>query len=220
MENIPISYAYIRDYYHTLYSIYGDYYVGYPLTYYSIDWENSIYDEKLTAGTYEKIGVGDLSGMKWKKILHFPVYAVEQIQPEYNASEKGLVLETSEISSISFSSNFGLKPFEWDIIEFQQDFMFKDRDVNDQPLFHISNITLSMYGSLKHWKCKINVSPVSKVQLDQQVTSYWVFLQHTKKIHNNDTASLLIKLHKKLGLLKTNTNNLFHNSGFYLTNVA
>ena len=51
--------------------------VAYPVTYYKVDWKNSIYDEDLMGASYEKHGLGQLSGIVWKKIQMLPVYWTE-----------------------------------------------------------------------------------------------------------------------------------------------
>ena len=144
---------YAQSYYEYAYNIKAACYYGFPVTYYSIDWKNSMYDETLMAGTYEKIGVGELSGMKWKKILLLPVREVEPITPTNTAGEKGLTMHESEVNSIVFPSQYGIKPYEWDIVHFSQSFMFPDIG-DDTPIFVVTNTDPATMGTMTEWRCR------------------------------------------------------------------
>lgn len=211
------KYSYIQDYYYTLYQIYSTNYIGYPVNYYMFDPDESVFDkDQLISGSYEKNGIGDLSGIKFRKILLLPVYGVEQIQPSYNASEKGLNLSDSEYSSLSFSSEFGIVPNEWDVIHFNQSFMFPDKPFDLDPLFTVTNINKATYGSVTHYQTKVRVASFNREDIEKQISSYWMFLDFTKKIHRIDTAALLLRLQKRSTDIYSNLQDMFHNTGFYL----
>lgn len=187
------NYSYIGDYYKTLYDIYTKDYVGYPVTYYSVDFDRSVYDrDELSGGSYDKFGVGDLSGFKWKKIILLPVYGIEQIQPVFTGDEKGLTLADSENTSCSFSESYGLLPTEWDVLNFYQDFMF-DYEVPTEPIFIVKNTSIATYGKITHWKCDLKVAPFTLADLENQVSEVMMFLEVTKKIYTMETAQEILK---------------------------
>ena len=212
------KYQYIQDYYLTLYNIYTEEYPGYPITLYVVDWENSIYDRNLMGGSYKKMGVGELSGIKWKKILLVPVYAVEQIQPENTADEKGVTMIESERTSCVLPSTYGVVPGEWDIVHFSQNFMYPHKPQDIEPLFVVNNVNLATYGNLTHYQMRLKVAPFKRDELEKQVTTYHMFLEFTHKIHDIDTSAFLLKLQNKHSLLSNRIKKLFHDpTGLYLT---
>lgn len=211
------KYQYIRDYYETVYNIYTEEYPGYPINFYTVDWENSIYDRNLMGGSYAKMGVGELSGIKWKKILLLPVYAIEQIQPENTADEKGVTMIESERTSCVLPSTYGLKPCEWDIVHFHQDFMFPNKPQDIEPLFIVQNVNLATYGEMTHYQMRLKVAPFKRDQLEKQISSYHMFLEFTHKIHDIDVAAFLLKLQNKNTQLANRLKDLFHDpTGLYL----
>jgi len=208
-------YNYISDYYNTIYDIYSKVYPGYPISYYSVDWENSVYDKKLMAGSYEKNGVGTLTGIKFKKILLLPVFGIEQITPNNSAGEKGLTMHETETSTISFSSNYGLTPSEWDIIHFSQDFMSPDNN-EDGPVFVVRNVNPATYGNMMMWNCSLKVAPYRLGDVKKQISSEYMFLEFTKSIHRLDTAAILLKLQQNSNSISDELKDMFHGTGFYL----
>lgn len=210
---------YAQSYYEYVYNIKAACYHGFPVTYYSIDWDSSVYNETLMAGTYEKIGVGELSGMKWKKILQLPVREIEPITTTNTASEKGLTMHESEISSIVFTSQYGLKPYEWDIIHFDQDFMFPNIG-DDAPVFVVTNTDPATYGTLTEWRCRLKVAPFRLSDLKKQISTQYMFLDYTKQIHRLDIATIILKLQQRSDSLSGRLKNLFNDlTGFYLKEV-
>lgn len=207
---------YEQCFYEYIYDIKAACYHGFPVTYYSIDWKNSVYDETLFAGSYEKIGVGDLSGMKWKKILFLPVHEVEPIVPTNNGTEKGLTMHESELSSIVFPSKYGLKPYEWDVVHFDQRFMFPDIG-DDSPVFVVANTDPATYGTLTEWKCRLKVAPFRLSDIKKQISSEYMFLDSTKQIHRLDIAIILLKLQDRSNSSSQVLTALFDDlTGYYL----
>ena len=123
---------------------------AYPVSYYKVDWENSVYDKDLMAASYEKYGVGEMSGIVYKQIQMVPVYHVEQVTPTPTADEKGLTLADSELLSIVIPSEYNLMPTEWDFIHFSQKFMFKGSD--SSPVFVVKGTEPSTYGNINYIK--------------------------------------------------------------------
>lgn len=211
-------YNYISDYYNTVYNTYTNVYAGYPVTYYSVDWKESVYDTNLMAGSYEKNGVGSLTGIKFKKILLLPVYGIEQINPSNTGSERGLTMHDTETSTISFSTDYGLKPYEWDVIHFSQGFMSPDNN-DDGPVFVVRNTNPATFGRMTHWQCSIKVAPYRLGDVKKQISSEYMFLEFTKQIHRLDAAAILIKLQQRSDSLSEYLKDVFHNTGFYLQTV-
>jgi len=206
---------YFSDYYNTVYNQYANVYPGFPITYYSVDWSSSVYDIKLMAGSYEKNGVGSLTGIVFKKILFLPVFGIEQITPTNTGSERGLTMHDSETSTISFSSEYNLKPYEWDVIHFSQGFMSPDNNDNG-PVFVVKNTNPATYGNMTMWNCQIKVAPYTLGDIKKQISSEYMFLEFTKKIHRLDTAMILLKLQQRSESLSENLSDIFHSTGFYL----
>ncbi len=191
------KYNYIADYYNTVYE-YGmeNYVAAYPITYYQIDWVNSVYDEDLAAASYEKYGLGVKSGMKWKKILMIPIHQIEELTPTHDADEKGLILGESEISSFVIGSDIGIVPTEWDFIHFKQDFMYTNS--TEGPIFVVKNVDQSTYGNKTFYKPSIQVTDSSTLdKLDSQLSDQFMFVEFTKKIHPILTAQMLMNLQQK-----------------------
>ena len=209
------NYNYSSGYFQFAYQQYLDTYPGYPVTYYSLDFENSVMDkETLMSGSYEKYGLGSLSGLKWKKIIYLPVFGVEQIQPMYDTSEKGLTLGDSETTQIHFPSEYGIKATEWDFVVFDQNYMQKDNNI--KPVFVVTAINLAHYGDYFNiYQCRLHVI-TNRIQLEKQISGYYMFVEFTKKIHTLDNANVLLKLQKKNQLLYEKTIGLFYDSlGIY-----
>lgn len=208
-------YNYFSDYYNTVCNQYAKVYPGFPVTYYSVDWSSSVYDIKLMAGSYEKNGVGLLTGIVFKKILLLPVFGIEQITPTNSGSERGLTMHDSETSMISFSSEYGLRPSEWDVIHFNQGFMSPDNNDNG-PVFVVRNTNPATYGNMTMWNCSIKAAPYTLGDVKKQISSEYMFLEFTKSIHRLDTAMILLKLQQRSESLSENLSDLFHSTGFYL----
>jgi len=217
MQPYTRIYNYFQNYYDTIYNIYSEHYPAYPTIYYSIDWNNSTYDKNiLDAGTYEKNGIGELTGIKFKKILFLPVYGIEQIQPIYNSDERGHNMFDSERTQVIIPSNYGLIPGEWDVVHFIQDFISPENFENG-PMFVIHNVNPATIGNMTHFQCKLKAAPYSLQFVKNQVISYYMFVDHTKKIHRLDTAHTMNKLLQRSIILTEHINNLFNNcTGFYL----
>lgn len=210
------NFNYIQDFYHTQNVWAANLSVSaYPVTYYNLDMENSVYDTNLMAGSYEKNGLGELSGMRWRKIQMIPVYHIEQIQSQYNADEKGLTLGDSELSSFVIPSSYDIRPSEWDFVHFSQDFMLKG--ANTFPLFIVKGTELSTYGDINYHK--LNLKPGSSTSLQKielQLSGRYMFLEFTKMIHEVQTASLLLKLQSKHEQLASNLMNMYSSTGLYM----
>lgn len=220
MKEYIRRFSYIQDYYWTQNQWAADLYVAsYPVTYYMIDWENSIYDENLAAASYEKYGLGELSGMIWFKIQMVPVFQIEQIQPNYNADERGLILKDSDISSIVMPSKYVIQPREWDFIHFHQDFMFHNDEKG--PLFVVKGTEMSTHGEINYRKLNLKVTDRSSFEkIESQISTHYMFLEFTKEVHPINTARQLLNIQNKNGLLSKQLEGLYHKCGLYLNELS
>jgi hypothetical protein len=212
---------YISDYYTTQNTYVSKLNVpAYPVTYYNIDLKNSIYDnEKLQAGAYEKYGVGQLSGMVWRKIQMLPVYWVEQLIPEKVAEEKGLTVQDSLHGSICIPTSYNVRPYELDIIKFHQNFMFRGSD--EVLVFVVKNIGFTTFGDINYYKLSIKVGTGSgTTKVENQISEHLMYLELTQKIHDLDTASVLLKIQSNHTALAESTVELKHPLGVYLQGVS
>jgi hypothetical protein len=215
MEPWVRRYNYIEDYFKFAYELYRNEYPAMPCTYYSLDFENSVMDKEiLDAGAYERFGLGNLSGLKWKKILMLPVWNIDQVQPTYESSEKGLILQDSEWSQVTFPSTYGIKASELDFVLFEQD--FAQTDLNIKPLFVVTQINMAHYGDyFNMWQCRLKVVH-DRLSLEKQISSYWMFLEYSKMIYPAENANILLKLERKNKLLTDNLYSMYNeNVGFY-----
>ncbi|MFW6002017.1 MAG: hypothetical protein ACOCQD_01615 [archaeon] len=203
-------YNYIEDYYWTLYKLYSNVYPAYPVTYYSLDFENSTLDRKyLNAGSYEKLGVGELSGVLWRKVLMLPVFGIEQIQPSQNTGEKGLTYHETMTSQIILPSVYKFKPIENDMVDLN--FGIKDVAIKNQPLFTITNVNMASHGNyLNFYQCQVRVAPFYISDLETQISSYWMFLDHEKKIYPLENTQVLLKLEEKVKTITNDLNKFFN----------
>lgn len=212
-------YNYISDWYWTQNRYSAHHHApAFPVSYYNIDWGNSIYDEDLMAGSYERHGIGQLSGMKWNKIQMLPVYWTETVQPQATADEKGYTTKDSDIVSVVIPSEYGLKPTAWDLVHFSQKFMFGRSDFS--PIFVVKNVDESTHGSINYIKLTLGVEPAnSLMKVENQISDNYMFLEFTKRIHQIQIASVLLKLQSRHEQLTTQSYNLFHKTGFYFQEI-
>ena len=211
------KYNYIQDYFTTAYSLYEQLYPAYPVTYYSLDIVNSVMEtDKLAAGTYEKDGVGDLSGAVWKKMDLLPVSSIEDVQPTQESGETGLTYFESMPTQITFPSTYGLKPLEWDVVDLN--YGFKTKSIKLRPLFIVTQVNMAHMGDYYQlYQCRLQVAPYSRVELEQQISSYWRFDNHEKRLFLLENANFLLNMQTRSEELSVRLEGLFNNNlGFYL----
>jgi hypothetical protein len=216
MEPWIRRYNYIEDYFKFAHDLYTNEYPAMSVTYYNLDFDSSIMDKDiLNAGSYERYGLGDLTGVRWKKILLFPVWGIESIQPNMEPGEKGLLIQESETTQIIYPSAYGIKASELDFVVFDQGFM--QTDSNIKPVFVVTQVNLEHYGDyFNMYQCRLK-SISNRLDLEQQISSYWMFLEYSKRIYPAENANLLLKLQRKNKILAENLYSFFEdNIGFYL----
>ena len=213
------SFNYIEDYFRTLYQIYAEHYVAsYPVTYYSTDMDNSVVEkENLNAGSYEKGGVGELSGMKWKKIRMLPVFGVNTVQMQQETGEKGgMTFRDGSSTQVVFPSLYGLIPIEGDVVDLS--FGYRTPTVNTKMLFTVNNINPAHQGDFfQIYQLQLKMAGFSREELDKQVSSDWMFYEHEHQIVPLANGYRLLRLQERSVNMSTVANRVFDKqSGFYL----
>jgi len=214
---------YIEDYFSYVYELYADAYVNaYPVTYYSTDVPETVWDDDgIMAGSYEKQGVGELSGVMWKRISMLPVFGVEQVQPQESTDERGGITYNQSVNTqIIFPSLYGLNPLENDFVDLSYGYKRDEPKMNF--LYTVSNINLAHQSEFfQIYQCQLKMTPHTLDELEQQVSSDWMFYEHEKMIVPLGNAQLLLKLQEASRAATETLNGLFDNhSGFYLGNVV
>lgn len=214
------SYNYQEDYFRTLYEIYSEHYIAcYPVTYYSLDVDSTIWDkEKINAGSYEKGGVGELSGVKWKKIQLLPVFGLEQVNMNQSSDEKGgMTYKDGASTQVLFPSVYGLKPLEGDVVDLS--FGYKTPAINNKMLFTVNNINQSHMGDFfQIYQCQLKMAPFNREDVEKQISTDWAFYEHEKTIVPLTNFRRLMKLQQlSVDLATTFNRELFDKqTGLYL----
>jgi hypothetical protein len=213
---------YIEDYFAHVYDLYADAYVqAYPVTYYSTDTTNTVWDDNnMMGGTYEKQGVGEFSGQLWRKIQMFPVFGVEQVQPNESSDEQGGLAYNQLGTQIVFPSLYGIIPLEGDVVDMS--FGYKMTAARMKFLYTVSNINLAHQSDFfQIYQCQLRMSPFNVGDLERQVSTDWMFYEHEKMIVPLENAQLLLKLQEASRTTTEKLNQLFdEHSGFYLGTVV
>ena len=168
-------------------------------------------------GSYEKGGVGELSGVVWKKIFMLPVFGVETVQMNQSSGEQGgMVFHENAQTQIVFPSLYGLKPLEGDVVDLS--FGYKTETVNTKMLFTVNNINLAHQGDFfQIYQLRLSMANFTKEEIDKQISEQWMFYEHEKKILPITNVRRLLKLQKKSVDLTKKLNCLFDSqTGFYL----
>jgi hypothetical protein len=211
MQNYNRIYDYFVDYWKTLYEYYANHAVAYVVTYYSLDQPNTVWDnENLMGGYYEKIGA--LSGVRWKKILLFPVYFITEIDTIFDAQEGGLLTQ-GELDFV-FPATYGINPVANDILKLYQNYIQED---DRYALYVVTGTQKQTSGDKTYYKCRARVEQSRTIDdIEPQVSSQLVYYDYDKKIHLVDEAATMTRLLSKNSAIRTNLNNLFdQNSGLY-----
>lgn len=213
------SYNYIEDFFRTLYEIYAKHHVpSYPVTYYSTDTTSTVWDaDQLNGGAYEKGGVGELSGVKWKKILMLPVFGIETVQMLQESGEKGgMTFRDGASTQVVFPSLYGLIPVEGDVVDLS--FGYKTSTVNTKMLYTVNNINMAHQGDFfQIYQLQLKMAPFTLEELEKQISSYYMFYEHEKTILPLYNTRRLLSL-QEMSVNLTNQVNAFFNrqTGFYL----
>jgi len=207
-------YDYIHEYQHLVYEYYAKDAHAFLVTYYHLNKSETVWDDEFAmGGAYEEIG--DLTGIRWNKILLLPVFWIEEItSTRFDASEIGQ--NKLNETTLVIPSEYGFTPYPHDIIKFEQDYL--QQDVHQYPLFHVTGVEIAPNTDRRFWHLYIETDQSRRIEeVDNQTVETYSFLDYDKKIHTLENAQkllLLMDCNKKLrDELKKNYDQ---NTGFYL----
>ncbi len=211
-------YDYIHEYQQLIYDFYSKDVVAFLTTYYHIDTDDTIWeDENMFAGSYDR--VGQLSGVRWNKILLLPVYYIDEISTSFDAQDVGYIKENE--TTFVIPSTYGFVPLPNDKIKLEQSYLRPTNNI--YPIYNVSGVEKSVNADRLFWKLKVEVEQsITTSQLDQQLIDTFTFFEYDKKIHTIPDAQFLSRLLSKnetlRGILR---NDLYDpNSGYYFINNA
>jgi hypothetical protein len=205
-------YFYIHEYQKMLYEVYSNHVVAFLTTYYHIDKEETIWeDEKVFGGPYHDIG--DLSGIKWEKILLLPVYYSDEISTAFDGQDIGYIKDN--VSSFTIPSTYGFTPYPGDMIKLEQEFLRPTNDI--YPVFRVEGVEIFPNTDRRFWKLNVkNFQSRTTDELDQSVSRILSFTEYDKKIHLLEDAQCINRILVKHSELKDSLSAIFDdNSGFY-----
>ena len=207
-------YDYIYDYQKLIYDYYSKTATAFLVTYYNLDLEETIWDStKLTGGYYEKIG--ELSGVRWNKILLLPVFFIENLSGGLSGEDIGMVSERD--TDIVIPSSYDFKPYPNDIIKLDQSYLQPDRQRDVYYLYVVTGIEKSTPMPKTFYKLKVTSEQSrTTTEVDQQVSNTYSFFDYTKLIHTIPDTIFLARMMLKNEVLKSKLEKMFdQNSGFY-----
>ncbi len=223
MQNYQRVYDYITDWQRLIYDYYQKHAIAFLCTYYNLDisqrqpdgsggivWDNQYLD----GGFYEM--TGDLSGIRWIKYELLPVFWVEETLTDFEAREEGLI-NVGE-SALVIPSQYGITPYNHDIIKFSQEFLVNDESQDKYEIFQVSGIKKRPPQDKMYWWLKLETYQSKTTDnIDPQVTEVRVFVEYTKKIHSLAEATTITRMMSKNESLRSRLKGMFdQNSGFYL----
>jgi len=207
-------YDYIYDYQKLIYDYYSKTATAFLVTYYHLDLEETIWDStKLTGGYYEKIG--ELSGVRWNKILLLPVFFIENLSGSLTGEDIGMTTEKE--TSIVIPSTYNFRPYPNDIIKLDQNYLQPNREIDVYSLYVVSGIERSTPLPKTFYKLKV-ITEQSRTtnEIDQQVSNTYSFFEYTKFVYSVPDTMFLARVMLKNETLRRRLKNLYdENSGFY-----
>ena len=212
MQNWLRYQFYPNEYLNLVYNYYAVHGVASICTYYHVDIDTSILEDKELQGGYYEL-TGKLTGAKFQKIDFLPVYNAEGIQPRFSADEKGMT-KSDQMSTFNIPSSYNIIPTMMDHVIFDALPLRKTSD-NLITAYQITNIEKSTNTDISFWKAQLKVSHRTKKDFDLQTSETFTFFDYEKKIYKSDDAIFMYNL-----LLQNDQNTLnkyySKNSGLYL----
>ena len=206
-------YDYIHEYQHLVYEYYAKDAHAFLVTYYHLNKSETIWDDEyINGGAYEEIG--ELTGIRWNKILLLPVFWIEEISStRIDATEIG----QNKFNETTFviPSEYGFTPYPHDIIKFEQSYL--QEPVDNFPLFHITGTEIGPNTSKRFWKVYLESDQSRRIEdVENQTIDIYSFLDYDKQIHTLENAQKMLSLmdnnDKLRKLLQTSFDK---NTGFY-----
>jgi hypothetical protein len=204
-------YDYISDYQRLVYDVYSKHAISYPVTYYHLDKTTLVWDDKnLMGGYYERIG--ELSGLKWDKILFLPIYHTEEMIAQWSADDIGYVADTETYMVIPES--YGFIPYPNDVVKFDQ--LYLPSPDNKCSIYTCTGVSKSTTDKV-FYKVHLQVEQSrTPADMDMQLSNIYSFFEYTKKIYTLSDASFLTKMMSKNQQLKNNLKSKYdNNTGYY-----
>jgi len=206
-------YDYIYDYQQLIYDYYSKTATAFLTTYYHLDLDETIWDStKLTGGYYEKIG--QLSGVKWLKILLLPVFFIDNLSGVLTGEDIGMVAEKE--TSIVIPSSYKFRPYPNDIIKLDQKYL-QPAEKDTYAIYVVAGIERSTPLTKTFYKLTV-VTEQSRTTTDieQQVSKTYSFFEYTKFVHTVPDTIFLARMMLKNETLRLRLKDMFdENSGFY-----
>jgi len=212
MQNWTRIYDYIHEYQRLVYDVYSKDAIAFLCTYYHINKNSTVWDNTdMMGGAYEKIG--DLSGIKWDKILLLPVFFIEDITTSFDATEIGLIKDND--TNLVIPSSYGFIPLANDMIKLEQSYLRPNNDI--YPIFSVAGAEIDRNTDKRFWKLKLSSEQSRTLnELENQTLETYSFFDYDKSIHTLDNSTTLTRMLVKNETIKNNIKNrLDLNSGFY-----
>jgi len=212
MQNYLRIYDYIHEYQNLIYDYYSKHAIAFIVTYYNLNKDVTVWDDDTVfSGSYERIG--DMTGIRFNKILTLPVFYIEEINTIFDAREEGY-LKDGETSFV-IPSSYDFVPYPGDFIKLEQSVLRPNNDI--YPVFIVTGVEKSVNTDKTFWKLKAKVrESLTTTQLDNQVENLYAFVEYTKNIHTYEDALIIAQSLKRHEELAQVAKNFFdRNSGFY-----
>lgn len=207
LQDFIRKYNYITDYFDYNYNMYINTFPAFAVNYYSLNvpnkdvfdtfddisgstiWE----DDQLKGGSYEKLGIGELSGVTWKKIFMLPVFNTTHVNPSQNSDERGVTYHDSMISQITIPEQYGLNPVSGDCVDLS--FGLKEKNITNKTIFVITGVKLATHSEEYNlYQLDLKVAPFSKDDIDNQCDKFFRFFEPSKAILPVSNVNILNKL--------------------------
>lgn len=216
--NYITDFNYQNDYFTSTYNYYVHSQRSFPVTMYIIDQENTVWDDNtydsstgaagIKMGSYEPGGVGNLSGVKFKKLMMVPIHSLEQITPTLENTDKGYTAFDSMVTSFVLPALYGIIPSADCVV----DLSYALENNVDRTLFQMTNVSFGHFGQhMQFYRVDCRVAPFTTDDIEKQVKSIWTFYQPTKSLKPSSNALLLTKILTRTNNLSQNFKDLFDN---------
>jgi hypothetical protein len=147
--------------------------------------------------------LGNLSGMKWKKISTVQAFSFEPVPFTMSADETGPNFK-DRTSSLWFPSVYELQPTIHDFVVFDwvtaRDNQFKDQ----LPVYEVVNLEKASSGEATFWKTQLKSTFRRKEEIEKQLSGSYSFVDYEKKIYRTSDAIFLQQMMLKNEKLKVN----------------
>jgi len=206
---------YSNEYWRLMYEYYAAHGISYKVTYYNLDVNTTIWDKTdLFGGYYEKIG--ELSGVKWNKILLLPVFQIGETTNVFDADETGYINKGE--TELVIPSLYGITPYPNDIIQLNRPYLTTTYQIEDFPIFTVTGVQKQSPQQRTWWKLNLKIEQSRRemeIESNHQISGNFTFFDYTKKIYTIQDAITMTKMMSKNLELKERIKDMVdQNSGF------